>query len=154
MPDTADLIVLSLHSYEDPYILPTTLFQILSNLPIFPVISNPHPNALSLAEWVMKPHLICYFNQWYYGSTHVEPWYLSMRKTLMCASCNKASSLLRPGTKWGFLLALWFDITHTQRHTHKHTQHTQGPVDLQAHVNIYLHHRYMLRAAIFITLNK
>ena len=25
-------------------------------------------------------------------------------------------------------------------HTHKHTQHIQGPVDWHTHINIYLHH--------------
>ena len=33
-----------------------------------------------------------------------------------------------------FLLVLWFDITH------KHTQHTQGPVDWYACIIIYWHH--------------
>ena len=33
----------------------------------------------------------------------------------------------------------YFDlISHMQRH--KHTQHTQGPVDWHTHMNIYLHH--------------
>ena len=43
--------------YEDPlYCLPS-LFQILANLPHFPVTSNPHPHSfccpVSLAEWVI-----------------------------------------------------------------------------------------------------
>ena len=29
-------------------------------------------------------HIWCYFTWWYYGSTHVEPWYLSTRRTLLC----------------------------------------------------------------------
>ena len=37
-----------------------------------------------------------------------------------------------------FLLVLWFDTTHT--HTHKHTQHTQGPVDWHTCIIIYWHH--------------
>ena len=67
---------------------------------------------------------------------HIEPRYLSTRRTLMCVLLNKASSLLRSDTWCGFLLVLWFDITHR----HKDTQHTQGPVDWHTHTNIYLHH--------------
>ena len=43
-------------------------------------------------------------------------------------------------TPVGFLLVLWFDITHTNTHTHEDTQHTQGPVNWHAHINIYLYH--------------
>ena len=41
---------------------------------------------------------------------------------------------------------MWFFdmISYTQKQTHKDTQHTQGPVDLHTHINIYLHH--LLRA--------
>ena len=59
---------------------------ILSSLPffkfspttLFPVTSNPHPHCsfcylVSLAEWVIAPHLMCYFDWWYRGCTHVKP---------------------------------------------------------------------------------
>ena len=51
------------------------------------------------------------------GSTHVEPWFLNARRTLMCVLCNKASSLLMSDTWCSFLLVLWFDITHTNTQT-------------------------------------
>ena len=41
---------------------------------------------------------------------------MSSLRTLMCVICNKASSLPRSDTQCGFLLVLWFDITHTQGH--------------------------------------
>ena len=59
---------------------------------------------------------MCYFTYWYYGSKHVEPWYLCTRRNLMCVLCIKASSLLRYDT-CVFLPVLWFDITLTKRHT-------------------------------------
>ena len=50
--------------YEDPSILPTPLFQILCNPP--PCLLSvspptPTPTALSSAEWVIMPYLMCYF---------------------------------------------------------------------------------------------
>ena len=56
--------------------------------PPYPVVSNPHPLCcscclVSLAEWVIVPHLMCHFTLWYYGFTHFKPWYLITR-TLMC----------------------------------------------------------------------
>ena len=50
---------------------------------------------VSLAEWLIAPHLMWYFTYCYYSSTYVEPWYLSTRMTLVCVLCNKASSMLR-----------------------------------------------------------
>ena len=119
-----------------PPILPTPLFQILSNSPLS--LPTPTPIALSVVlflDWMgdhtMGEH---YFVSWYYRSTHL--WiHLSTRRTLMCVLCNKASSLLRSST-CDFLLVLWFDITHTQIQT----QHTQGPVHWHTHINTYLHH--------------
>ena len=52
-----------------------------------------------------------------------------------CVLSNRASSLLRSDT---YNLGQIHLISHTQ--THKHTQHTQGPVDWHNHINIYLHH--------------
>ena len=60
-------------------------------------------------------------------------WYLGTRTTLVCVFCNKVSYLLRSDT-CGFLLVLWFDITHTE------TQYTQGPADWHNNINAYLHH--------------
>ena len=104
--------------YEDPPMLPTHLF---SNY-VHPTGTHTHT------------HL--------FGSTHVAPWYLSTRRTLMCVLCNKASSLLRSDT-CGFLLVLWFDI----KHTHNTAQHIQGPVDWHSYK--YLYTTYVLTAAIY-----
>ena len=103
------------------YCLTPFFFQILSNLPS-PVAANPYPHCsfcclVFLTKWVIAPHLMCYFAEWYYGSTHIKPWYLSTRRTLMCVLCNKASSLLRSDT-CDFLLALWWYHTHTNTQTH------------------------------------
>ena len=51
-----------------------------------------------------------------YGSIHVESWYHSTRRTLMCILCNKMSRLLRSDTYCGFY---WYSdlISHTQTHT-------------------------------------
>ena len=47
-------------------------------------------------------------------------------RTLMHVLCNKVSSLLRSDTWYSFLLVLWFDITHTNKHKHtqRHTTHS------------------------------
>ena len=149
---------------KTPPTLPTPLFQVLSN-PLFSLpchLPPPPPHCsfcclVSLAEWVIAPHLMCWllyimifmdlhmptplfqvlsnplhslpfhlppplpllfllscFFGWMgdctifdvptiihndiYGSTHLEPWYLSTRRTLMCVLCNKTSSLLRSDT--------------------------------------------------------
>ena len=38
---------------------------------------------------------------------------------------------------WFFAgILLWY---HTHKQSHKHTQHTEGPVDWHTHINIYLH---------------
>ena len=42
-----------------------------------------------------------------------------------------------------FCPSIWYHI-HTNTHPHKHTQHTQGPLDWHTHINIYLPH--LLRA--------
>ena len=94
-----------------PPILPTPLFQILPNPP-------PHYSPccfVSLNEWLILPDFMCYSTWWYYGSTHVKPWHHSTRRTLLCVSCSKVSSILKSDT-CGFSLIFWFDIMHTQRH--------------------------------------
>ena len=45
--------------------LPTPFSNFFQTLPHFPVTSNPHPHCtfccpVSLAEWVIMPHLVCY----------------------------------------------------------------------------------------------
>ena len=99
-----------------PPILSTPVFSNFVQLPS----QSPPPllffYLVSLVEWVIAPYLMCYSTHWYYGSTHVEPWYHSTRRTLLCDLCNNASNLRRLDT-CGLLLVLWFDIMHTHRHT-------------------------------------
>ena len=53
--------------YEDLHILPIPPFsKVVQPSPKFPVTSNPHLHCsfcchVSLAEWVITPHLMCYF---------------------------------------------------------------------------------------------
>ena len=47
-----------------------------------------------------------------------KPWYLSTRRTLMCVSCNKASSLLKSDTLWFFTGTLIWYQSHTTHTTH------------------------------------
>ena len=114
-----------------PSLLPTPL-------PFFKFCPTPPPFlVVSLAEWVIVPYLIRYFND--IMDLHMS----SLGRTfLMCVLCKKLSSLLRSDT-CGFLLVLWFDITHTSTHTYtqSHTSHS-GAKRLTHPYNyiIYLHH--------------
>ena len=53
--------------YEDPLILSSPSFSnFVQPLPPFFVVSNPHPHwsfgcLVSLPEWVITSHLVCYF---------------------------------------------------------------------------------------------
>ena len=112
--------------------------------PASPSLSPPTPNhtALSVVLFLWLNGWLCHI--WWAillndKPLHVEPWYLGARKTFMCVLCNNASSLLRSDTWCVFLLALWFDITHTNTHTQTHTAHS-GASRLIHHINIYLHH--------------
>ena len=84
--------------------------------------------------------LVLFFTWWYYGSTIIEPSYLSTRKTLMCFSCNKAWSLLRSDT-CGFLLVLcwYYRHTNTDTHTHTHTYNTLRDQQNDAPLQIYIY---------------
>ena len=118
--------------YEGPPIMPTLplLFKFCPTLPLSCHLQPPLPLFFLLSCFFcwMGDHgtfdMLFYLRIiWIYTSAHVEPWYLSTRRTFMCVSCIKASSLLRPNTWWSFLLVLWFDITqaHTAHwHTHKY----------------------------------
>ena len=62
------------------YYLPLLPFQFLPPL-YFLVTSNPHPHCsfccpVSLAEWVIIPHLMCYYSYW---TTHVETQYSRLK---------------------------------------------------------------------------
>ena len=122
--------------YEDPlYCLP--LFQILPT-PSFFVASNPQPHSslsclVSLVEWVIVPHLMCYFND-IMSSPDIlvpeEPWCVIFATRCQVCWGLTHNVLFFSGT------LIWYHNTNT----YKHTQYTQGPVDWNTHINIYLHH--------------
>ena len=87
---------------------------------------------VSLAEWVIAPHLMFYFTWWYYGSTHVKAWYLSVRRTLVCVLCHRASSLLRPDTCVFCWCSDLISLSHTHTHTHIHI-HTHTYIHTHTH---------------------
>ena len=83
---------------------PPIFFQIFSN-PFSPNL-NPHyffvVLILWLSRWSCRIWCVILLNSIMVcndkGSTHVEPWHYSTRRTLLCVLCNKTSSLLRSGT--------------------------------------------------------
>ena len=104
------------------YCLPL-LFQILSTPlpPYFPVTYNPHPNCsfccpVSLAEWMIMPHLMCYFTKWIYTCRALVS---SYQKNLDVCFMQQGVKITGVWHIMWFLLVLWFDIKHT--HTQKHT---------------------------------
>ena len=105
--------------YEDPSMLPTSLFQVLSKLSHLPHPPPPSPPLTSLQPQYSFCCLDSLTEYLYYGSTHVKPWSLSTRRNLLYVLCNKVSSLLRSDTWYGFQLVLWFDVIQT----HKDTAH-------------------------------
>ena len=121
---------------KTPYI---DTLQILLIPPFVATKLHPHCFFFVLFLWPNRwlHHIRCaiFLNDVINPHMSVKLWYLSTRRTLMCVLCNKASRLLRSDTR-DFLLILWFDI----KHTHRDTQHTQGPVDWHTHINTYLHH--------------
>ena len=75
---------------------------------------------------------------WMYTCWALVPWY---KKDLDVCFMQQGIKFILSSDTCVFLLVLWFDITHTHTHTHTHTkytQHTQGPVDWQTHINLYL----------------
>ena len=74
-----------------------------------------------LVEWVITPYFMCYFAYRYYGSTNVEPWYHSTRRTFFyVARCQG---------HWGLTFFASILIRY-HTYTCKDTQHTQGLIDL------------------------
>ena len=81
---------------------------------------------------------------WMYTCQALRPWcmfYAARRQVYWGLTC-------------GFLLVHWFDITHSQTHTCKDTQHTQGPVYWHTHINVIYTNFHVLIVAIFIALNE
>ena len=132
-----------------PSLLPTPL-------PFFKFCPTPPPFlVVSLAEWVIVPYLIRYFND------------------IMDLHMSSLGTLVQEGPSWCVFCArscqvylglihvvfCWYSdlISHTQVHTHTHkaTHHTQGPRDWHTHIIIlYIYTTcFVLTTAIFITMN-
>ena len=101
--------------YEDPLpILPISpYFFKCFPTPHFLVTSNLTSSVLFVVLFLMLNGWSCHIwcAEWWYGSTHVEPWYLSTRRTLMCVLCNKTEV-------WhNVVFHCYSDITHTNKHS-------------------------------------
>ena len=92
--------------------------------------------AVSMAEWVITPHSMCYFND-------IMDLHMSSHGTLApegpwCVFYATGHKVYWGVTQCGFFCSYSDLVSQTQ--TQRHTQHTQGPVDWHVHENIYLHH--------------
>ena len=120
---------------EDHPILPTPLFRILSNThthththtSLSPPTPHHHCNfccpVFQLSGWSCHIWCAIYIYTWIIWIYTCWALNLSIRRTLMCVLCHKASSLLRPDTLWFFTGTLiWY-------HTHRNsTIRGQPPV--------------------------
>ena len=89
----------------------------------FPVASNPTAaHSVVLFLWLNGWSRHIWFATFLNDIMDVQM--LSLR-ILMHVLCNKVSTLLRSDTWCRFLLVLWFDITHTNKHKHiqRHKTH-------------------------------
>ena len=138
-----------------PYFMKTPLhyvpllFQILSNPPLLHPTSTPTALFVALFLWLnwWSRNIWCYFTYWYYGSTHIEPCYISTRRTLLLVLYNKVSRC------WGLthnVVFCWYSDLIPHRLKNKDTQHTQGPIDWHTHINL----NYLLTATMCITFNE
>ena len=91
--------------------------------PSFPVASNPHPHSsfcclVSLAEWVIAPHLMCYFTflmiLW---NLHI----MSGLGTLVSERPWCVFYATKHQVYWGLTHCRYSDLT---SHKHIHTRHT------------------------------
>ena len=98
---------------------------------------------VSLAQCVIKPHLMCYV-WWYYGPKLVEPWNPNASSTLLCVLCNKASNLLKVWHRWhGFC---WYSELIWHTHTDKYTEDTHQNKFRLRHT-----HKYILKQSVMCT---
>ena len=116
------------------YCLPPLLFQILSN-PFSPTFLSPSTSVLSCFFGWRGDHATFYLLFylmviWIYTSQALVPWY---QKNLdVCFMQQRVRFTDIWHIMWFFIGTLiWY---------HKHTRHTQGPVDWHTHINVYLHH--------------
>ena len=117
----------SLILWRSPYTAyPYHFFKFCPTLHYFPVTSSSHPHCsfccpVSCAVWVITSHLMYYIFYAFILFYFIYFMELSINFTEVWHIMSFFTGTL-----------LWY-------HTHKHTQHTQGPVDRHNHINIYLH---------------
>ena len=121
-----------------PYFLKTTLYCLLPFFEYYPTHTHthtslspptPHPHCnfccpvFQLNGWSCHIWCAIYIYTWIIWIYTCWALNLSIRRTLMCVLCHKASSLLRPDTLWFFTGTLiWY-------HTHRNsTIRGQPPV--------------------------
>ena len=116
----------------------------------FQILPNFSPCSfcylVSLTEWVMVPHLMCYLLLHDIMDLHMSNLGTLVSQGLcgvFYATRHQITEFQRMTLS---LLILWFHITHTHAHTHTHihttnsTQHTEGQIDWHIFVNISYHH--------------
>ena len=108
------------------YCLPLPLFQILSNPPLLSCHLQLRPSLFFL--------LSCFFgcmgDHATFDVLYILCIYIILLHIFYATSINFTEV-------WHIML--FFTGSLIWYHTHKHTQHTQGPVDRHKHINKYLH---------------
>ena len=135
----------SLHSWHrtPPILLTSLLFKFWS--PFAPTsMSPPNPNhtALSVVTFPWLNGWSCHILYAILFNDNMDL-YMSSLGTLVPEGAWCVFYATRRQVYWGLthnVVFYWYSylISHTQ--TEKHTQHTQGPVDLHTHIIMYLHH--------------
>ena len=132
--------VLTLLFYGDPtYIVYPLFLKFRPPTTHFPVTSNPHSHCsfcwpVSLAEWWSR-HIWCAILVNDNMDLHMSSLGILVLERPWCVFYAT-----RRQVYWGLTHVVFYWYSDLISHTHKHTQHTQGPVDWHTHINIYLHH--------------
>ena len=117
-----------------PYILPTPSFFKFHPLPL----TKAQTSALFVAlflwlnEWSCHIWSVILLALWYYGSTHVQPWYLSTRRTCCVFYTTRCHSYWSLTQVFFPAILIWYPT-----HTKKNTQYTKGPIDWHTNRNVY-----------------
>ena len=103
---------------------------------------NPNHTALSVVTFLRLNGWSCHIFCAILLNDNMDL-YMSSLGTLVPEGAWCVFYATRRQVYWGLtdnVVFYWYSylISHTQ--TEKHTQHTQGPVDLHTHIIIYLHH--------------
>ena len=142
---------------------PQPLFKVYPTPhPTFPVTSNAHPHCpfcclVSLAEWVIAPHLMCIYLMvlWIYKCHAMAQLY---QKDFYVWLMQQGITFTEVWHRMRFFVGtlIWY---HTHKHTNAHkTMHsTLRASRLHTHIYIYIYtHCYVLKADLlhFTTLNE